>query len=164
VSATATTTVLPPAKAVRDLLEDLLGRDIEVSPSEPLVPGVKEPAAVAVYVDKGLRTCAVVTFDLALSAYAGAAIGLIPKGGAEACLEEGELTPMVRDNLSEVLNIFSVIFQKPNVPAVRLYGVYEPGELPPADVSAYARTVGRRLDVTVKVAGYGFGRLAVVAL
>lgn len=157
-----TTAALPHAKSVRDLLEDLLGRDVDVSPSQPLVPGPKEPCAIAVYVDHGVRTSAVVSFDLALAAYTGASIGLIPRGGAQACIEDRELSPMVRDNLAEVLNVFAALFHSASGTPLRLYGYYEPGELPPTDVSAFVRTVGRRLDISVKIGGYGAGRLAVV--
>ena len=159
---TAAATVLPHPKAVRDMLEELLGRDVEVAPCDPLVPGEKELVSVAVYVDDSLRTCALVACDLPLSAFAGAAIGLIPRGGAEACVEDRELSPMVRDNLYEVLNIVSALFNLPGHVHTRLYDLHAPGELPPADVSAALRAIGRRLDLTVEIGGYGSGRIAVV--
>ena len=43
--------VLPTSKAVRDLFEEMLGRDTDVARTEPLVPSPKVPSAVAVYVD-----------------------------------------------------------------------------------------------------------------
>lgn len=159
---TATTT-LPTPKAVRDMLEELLGRDVAVAPApEPLVPGDRELVSVGVYVDDALHMAAVVVTDLALSAFVGAAIGLIPKGGAEACVEDRELSPPVRDNLYEVLNIVSALFNLPGQPHLKLYGVHSVGDLPPTDISALVRAIGNRLDLTVSVAGYGSGRVAIV--
>lgn len=156
-------TTLPHPKSVRDTLEELLGRDVEVAPAtDPLVPGVKEPVSIAVYVDDQLRTAALALTCLPLSAYAGAAIGLIPKGGAEACIEDKELSPMVTDNLYEILNILSALFNLPGHPHLKLYKVHTIGEIPPTDVSALARAIGHRLDLTVAVAGYGRGKLSFV--
>ena len=154
--------VLPTSKAVRDLLEDMLGRDIDVARSEPLVPSPKVRSAIAVYVDARLRAGAIVAVELPLAAFAGAAIGLVPRGGANECVEEGELSPTISENLHEVLNICSMLFNQPGARHLRLYKVYDPSELPPVDISAYLRTLGRRLDLSVRVAGYGAGKLGVV--
>lgn len=158
-----TTTTLPHPKAVRDMLEEMLGRDVEVAPAtEPLSPTEKDLVSVGVYVDDSLGTAAVVVADLALSAFAGASIGLVPKGAAEDCVDERELTPMIRDNFYEVLNIVSALFNLPGHPHTRLYAMHAVGEIPPSDISARIRALGARLDLTVKVAGYGAGRLSFI--
>jgi hypothetical protein len=43
--------------------------------------------------------------DLPLAAYAGAALGLIPSGGAQACIEDKELSANMGENVTEVCNI-----------------------------------------------------------
>jgi hypothetical protein len=98
---------LPPPKAVRDLLEGMLGRDIEVTTGGRVSP--KDCGALAIYATDRHRTTAVVTIDLPLAAYIGAAVGLIPVGGAEVALEDGALTPMLLENLTEVLNVFASV-------------------------------------------------------
>ena len=159
-----TSASLPTPKAVRDLLLDLLGRNVEVDVADPYAPAQNEPATLAVYVDDGMRTMAVVAADLPFSANVGAAIGLIPKGGAEAAIEDGELSPLLQDNLSEVLNICATLLNTPGQPHVRLHAAYPPGVMPPSDVPGFATVLGQRLDLTVEVAGYGKGRFSVVAL
>ncbi|HET7328547.1 MAG TPA: hypothetical protein VFJ14_14820 [Nocardioidaceae bacterium] len=158
------TTALPTTKALRDLLLDLLGRDVEVAPTEPYAPEADERATSAVYVDDSMHTSAVMVADLPFSAYAGAAIGLVPVGGAKAAIEDRELAPTVRDNLYEVLNICASLLNGEGRPHVKLHTMYEPGAWPPADVSAYAKALGRRLDLTVDIAGYGSGRLSIVVV
>lgn len=156
---TATTT-LPSGKDVRDMLEGLLGRDVTITPSTPVEPD--KPVAVGVYVDDSTRTAVVAVTDLALAAYAGAAIGLVPPGGAEAAVEDGALPATLRDTFVEVLNVLSALFNVPGSPHLRLYAAYEPGEAAPPDVAAGIRSSGGRLDLAVAVAGYGAGGLSFV--
>ncbi|NHA00575.1 hypothetical protein G5V59_12575 [Nocardioides sp. W3-2-3] len=53
---------------------------------------------------------ALIACDLTFSAHAGAAIGLVPVGGAEAAIEDGKLTDTLAENLYEVLNIAASMF------------------------------------------------------
>ncbi len=155
-----TTTTLPSPKDVRDMIEGLLGRGVTVQPCSPLE--TDKPHSVAVYVDDNLNTAAVGVLDLPLSAYTGAAIGLVPPGAAEAAVEDGVLPGSVRANLDEVLNVLSALFNTPGARHLRLYATYAPGEPPPTDISGIVRALGRRLDLTVSVSGYGEGRFALV--
>jgi hypothetical protein len=158
----ATMVSLPPTKSVRDLLLDLLRRRIDLCPGHPYAPERGERATLAVYVDDAMRTRAVAIADLPFSAYAGAAIGLITSGSAEAAIDTKALPAPIRENLRELLNACASLLEAEGVPHVRLYEMYPPGTTPPIDVSGYARAVGRRLDLEVTVAGYGAGRLSIV--
>lgn len=155
---------VPVPKLVKDLLGDLLGRDVEISPGLPYAPLHGEAGTLAVYVDDATIVRAVIVADLPFSAHAGAAIGLVPAHAAESAIEEKTLPQTMEENLSEVLNICASLFNAEGLPHLRLYQVYAPGKLPPADVSACARTLGGRLDLAVEIAGYGKGRLSVVVL
>src|SRR5512139_998524 len=92
-------TSLPPLKAVRDLLADLLGREVAVEPGIPLEAAAHASAAYAVYVDERLQVVALVVIDLPLAASIGAAIGLIPAPRAEEAVAAGQLGPDLRENL-----------------------------------------------------------------
>jgi len=48
-------TYLPVPKVIRDLLTDLLDREVALSPSTPLAPTAKNPCTVGVYVDDLLQ-------------------------------------------------------------------------------------------------------------
>jgi hypothetical protein len=153
---------LPVPKEIRDLLTELLDRDVQVSPNAPLAPTANNPCTVGVYVDDSLQVTSVIAFDLPLSAHAGAAIGLVPAAGAEAAIGEGILTDTLRDNVYEVLNIAASLFNVDGATHVRLYDVHHAGLPVPGDILARALTLGRREDLAVDVAGYGPGRLSVV--
>ncbi|WGX97853.1 hypothetical protein [Nocardioides sp. L-11A] len=155
---------LPQPKQLRDLLTDLLGRDVTLSPSSPFAPGPDTPATVAVYVDDSLQIRALIACDLAFSARAGAAIGLVPLGDAEAAIGDGRLPDPMAENLAEVLNIAASTFNVPGADHLRLHLVHPAG--PPLDpqVRISTLTLGRREDVYVDIAGYGAGALSVILL
>jgi len=164
-AATTTQTPLPNAKDVRDLLEGLLGRDVDVTTGGAMVdPGAAGGALVGVYVDARLGLRALVVADLALAARAGAAIALMPAGAAEVAIEEEQLSEALYENAYEILNVTASLFNAEGAPHVRLDRCYAPGEPLPSDVAAYVLAYVRRLDLDATVKGYGAGRLSVLAI
>lgn len=156
------TVVLPHPKDVREMFAGLLGRDVEVAPGTPVVPTETARVAVGVYVADNLELTAVVAADLPLAAFAGAALGLIPKGAAEDAVAENSLPASIWENFAELLNIGASLLNHDGAPHVRLYGLHHPDELPTPDVAQLLRGLGHRLDLVVKISGYGAGALSVV--
>jgi hypothetical protein len=150
---------LPAPKQVRDLLSDLLGRDVTVAPADP--PGGKVPTT-AVFVHDDLSLAGVIGFQLPLAAHVAAAVGLIPPGGAEACIEDGELSAVFGENLAEVCNVLTTLFNSNGGPHVKLHALHRDGEDVPADIVGHLQAIGNRLDLTVEVAGYGNGTFSLV--
>src|SRR3712207_1536356 len=107
---------------------------------------------------------AVVVADLALAARAGAAIALMPAGGAEVAIEESALSQALFENAYEILNVMASLFNVGEHPHVKLDGCWAPGDAVPADVAQWVLSYVRRLDLDVDVKGYGTGRLSVLAL
>ncbi len=155
---------VPHPKQVRDLFLGLTGKEVEVSPSHPVLAG-REPAAVAVYVTDKLATGAVVAWNLDLAAYAGGALGLVPLPQTEQARNDGQLTAELSDNVYEVLNIFASVFNEVSgAPHLRLHAVHGVGDRLPTDVGSMLGYVVRRLDLQVTIPGYGGGRLSVVSI
>ncbi len=155
---------VPHPKQVRDLFLGLTGKDIEVGPVNPVVPG-RDPALVAVYVTDKLGTGAAVACDLPLAAYAGAALGLVPLPRAQEAIASGLLPDDLAENFYEVVNILASVFnENPEAPHLKLYKVHAVGEKLPTDVAASLGYVVRRLDLKVDVSGYGAGRLSSVSI
>lgn len=164
-SAVTRQTPLPAALEVRELLEGLLGRDVEATVGAAAVDPNQHPGAVVgVYVDDNLKLSAVVVVDLALACHAGAAIALIPACTAADAVEQGAITPMLFDNTAEILNVASSLFNADGAPHLRLYETYAPREALPADVATWVLAYVRRLDMELEVAGYGRGRASVLVL
>lgn len=154
------TTTLPSPKAVKDLFEGLLGRDIEVQPCG--APEVGTSAALGLYVNDHGRMTAVVTLDLPLAAYVGTSIALIPPGGAEAAIEDTFLSDAIFANVGEILNVFAAVLNECSTEHQRLMTTYRGVNDAPADARTLAVTFGNRLDLSVEVQKYGSGVLSCV--
>ncbi len=155
---------VPHPKQIRDLFLGVTGKDIEVGPVNPVVPG-KDAATVAVYVTDKLSTGAVIACDLPLTAYAAAALGLVPLVKADEVIASGVLPEDLAENFYEVVNILSSVFnENPDAPHLKLYKVHGVGERLPSDIARSLGYVVRRLDLKVEVAGYGSGRLSSVSI
>lgn len=156
------TAPVPHPKEVRDLFEGILGREIDISAGEPVLPNERTHAAVGVFVEDNLSLAAAIVADLPLTAFAGAALGLVPRDTALTTLSNNYVDETMWENFAEVLSVSSTLLNHDGAPHVRLYSSYEPGILPPADVSGFLHGLGRRLDITVGIAGYGSGCLSII--
>jgi len=154
------TSVLPASLAVRNLFEDLLGRDCNVSPGGPLMAADLPTATVAIYADNGGHIHGVIGMELALAANVGAALGLIPAGAAEDSIDEKTLFPNLAENVGEFYNVLTSLLNREGAPHVKLYQVVYPGGALPADARAHLLALGRRLDLMIEVARYGKGKFS----
>jgi hypothetical protein len=152
---------LPVPKEVRDLLEDLLGRTVEVSPADPLRAADIPKTLVALYVDDSLHLAGIIGLDFPLAVHAGAAIGLVPVGGAEACIEDREISKVIAENAVEVCNVLGSLLNRPGAPHLKMYQTFLPGVAPPADAGSHLLALGRRMDLAVDIGGYGGGKLSI---
>jgi hypothetical protein len=151
--------VLPGALAVRNLFEDLLGREVAVSPGEPISAEELSTATVAIFTDS-LKTYGVLGMDLPLAANAGAALGLVPAGAAEDSIDENQLFPNLAENVFELCNVLTSLLNRKGGPHIKLYQVVYPGDPLPEDARAYLLALGRRIDLTVEVSRYGGGKFS----
>lgn len=156
------TILLPSPKDVREMVEGLLGREVTVAPGRPVVPTADVRAGVGVYVEDNLSMAAVAAADLALCAFAGAALGLVPPGNAESAVADGVLPATMWENFAELLNIGASLLNADGAAHVRLYSTTAPNELPANDVGQLLRGFGHRIDLTLTIAGYGSGALSIV--
>jgi hypothetical protein len=160
VSETLFQSPLPNRHAVRNTIQDLIGRDVELSDGVP--PQAKTTNVVAVYVTDKLATSAVAVVDLECAARMGGSLGMIPKAVVEEAIAARELPSPLDENCYEVLNVLAAVFNVPNAPHVRLYKMYGPNSPLPADVAALGALAGSRMDVELVIAGYGAGMLSIV--
>jgi len=151
---------LPGLMPVRNMLEDLLGREVTVTPADPVAKDDLPSMAAALYVDGAGRLAAVLGMNLPLAAHAGAALGLMPAGAAEASIEDKQLSPMLLENVQELCNILTGLLNREGGPHLTLYRVVAPGDGLPSDAAAHLLALGNRLDVRVQIARYGAGLLS----
>ncbi|HUX69766.1 MAG TPA: hypothetical protein VMV41_04580 [Cellulomonadaceae bacterium] len=158
-------TPLPAGMEVRDLLEGMLGRDVEIEAgADAVVPTTFPGAVTGVYVDDQLRLSALVVIDQPLAACLGAAIALIPVQTAQSAVDDGFLPPALFDNAAEILNVMASLFNAEGAPHLRLYATYAPGETLPADVATWVPAYVRRNNLAASVKGYGRGLISVLVI
>jgi hypothetical protein len=160
VSAVVESSPLPSRMSVRNVVEGLIGRDVDISDGMPVPP--KTTNIVAVYVNDKLGTQAVIVVDLEAGARFGGALGMVPRGGVDDAIKERKLSDVLKDNCYEVLNVLASVFNAGTAPHVRLYQMYGPNESVPADVAQVTGIAGTRMDIKLKVAGYGDGAMSIV--
>ena len=153
----------PDRKQIKDLFEGLLGREITLSDTSPVLTDTRPRPTFAVYVDDRNRLSAVALMDFALTAWSGAALALLPKGGAEDSIDEKELPANLLENAAELLNVLASPIGDAAGVHQRLHQTFGPDELPPADVLMRSNQLGARLDVKLDIAGYGAGSLSVLS-
>ena len=159
---TAGTVQLPAAKDVRDMLSGLVGKPVSVNPGAPVTPTADKPVSVAVYVDPYMAINALCVMDLGASAYTGAALALLPPGGAQDAVEEDhELSGLLVEALHEVVNVLSALFNTPGAPHSKLHKLYAPGDELPGDIQGMLANFNR-IDLALEVPGYGKGGLSLV--
>ena len=159
---TTGTVQLPAAKDVRDMLTGLVGKPVGVNPGSPVTPTPDKPVSVAVYVDPHMAINALCVMDLGASAYTGAALALLPPGGAQDAVEEdGELSGLMVEALHEVVNVLSALFNTPGAPHSKLHKLYAPGEELPGDLAGMLAAFNR-VDLTIEIPTYGKGAISLV--
>jgi hypothetical protein len=146
---------------IKDVLDGLLGKDIEFQPGDPMTTTDTVGGVLASYVDDGGVLRAVAGWDLPAAAYVGAAVGLVPRGGAEDAVDERYLPESLLENLTEVCNVLASIFHIPGNPHLKLGQTYRPAAAAPDQETALLYALGQRIDLRLSVPGYGEGRLAV---
>src|SRR6478735_24719 len=135
---------LPDRKAIKDLFEGLLGRDVSIGDAIPVVFDHPRPV-VATYVDDNVTLTAVAVMDLQLAA-----------------IEDRRLPPNLFENASEILNVLAAPIGDGCGVHVKLSSTFAPGESVPPQVESVAVSLGARQDVTLDIAGYGSGRLSMI--
>ncbi len=161
---TAAVAHLPAPYHVRTLLEDLLVRTVEVRPGPPWAPLNGEPGTLARYIDERCVLRVLAVCDLRFSAYASAAIGLVPRVVAHRAIKQRMLDTLQQENLEEVLDICAGLYNVEGAPHLRLDLVSHIGAAVAPQVRAMSGVLGRRLDLTVTIEGYGSGRFSVVGV
>ena len=142
------------------MLGMLYGNDLRVRADEPAAADGNGIGYYAVYInDEGMPVTACCC-DIPFAAYSGAALSMIPPGGAEDAAKTGDLSEMMRGNLNEVMNICSRLFITEDTPHLKLDALYDSAEGLPEAVRSMVDAATGRSDFMVSIPGYGEGRIS----
>jgi hypothetical protein len=154
-----TTPTLPPAELVGRLIAGLVGRSVTVDKVPPPSLDLTEPMTVAAYVRDNGMLGAVAVSDLALTAQLGAALAMMPAGVAKEAIDNGALPDDLIDNHREIVNVAARLFNRANLPHVKLRDVSVTPTTLPGDVNGLLNRFTERLAIEIETEGYGVGRM-----
>jgi hypothetical protein len=152
---------LPTSKSIKDMIGDLVGREVSLSPGPAVLPMLTD-AYVAIYIDDATRMCALTVFDLPLAGALGGALGLLPPARVHDAVAKRSLPENAEENVAEVVNVMAALFNVPGAPHLRLQHLMRPDDSEPAQALALTGALGRRVDLVVEVTDYGSGGLSIV--
>jgi hypothetical protein len=141
---------VPKPKELSDHLAPLVGRSTNAKASAG--PNkFKDSCHTARYATRDQKLAALCLVDFELAALLGAALAMMPVGGAEDSIKEGKLSPILRDAFHEVANIIAGVLCVDGAPHVRWVGVEPTLAGLPADAKAIVAKPCERLDVRVEI-------------
>lgn len=152
--------VFPTDTQVHEMLGMLFGSALKINPVDPVATDADSNSMVAVFVNNEGSPATACVCDLPFAAFSGAALSMIPKGGAEDAARSGQLSEMMRGNLHEIMNICSRLFISNDTPHVRLETLYDKAEELPDNARAMVDAATGRSDFKVLIPGYGEGHIS----
>lgn len=155
-------TLLPEHLALAACLNALLGKQLKVSRTAPLVFNRQALPPLAVYENDSGAVVALCAFELGLASKLGAALALIPPQQAAECEQVGQLSGNIAENLGEVANIMARLLNAAGAPHVKLHEVLLPPWPVPEGMAKALAAPAQRLDLELSVPGYGAGKLTLL--
>ncbi|QDG51310.1 hypothetical protein FIV42_11325 [Persicimonas caeni] len=144
-----------------ELVGSLLGCEVVAEPSTQ--NSGTRPHAVAIYVTEEGTLRAALVCDSAIVNYAGAALTMMPAGTAQENQKKGIVPEMMFENLHEILNICSQLFQENYTSSVKLHEMYDTStKAPPQPIPMFLQKAPGRLSLTVDIEDYGSGEMMVI--
>jgi len=156
-----TTTQITPLQ-LTEILNSLYGADATVHENDSQSP-IPDPRVVATYrtAEGQLRFAIVV--DVALANSLGAALTMIPPGGAEDATAAGEVPDNIAENLHEVMNICSALFADVEHDRIVLDRLFRPGQIP-NDLHEALESGETLLQIDYAVPRYPSGQMSLLKI
>ncbi len=144
--------VTPTEKSVGEMLGMLFG-DVVVSVGAV----VAEEGYAARMVDDDNQLVALIVCDYPFVGFSGAALSMMPVGGAEDMIAEKDFSKTIMDNFYEVMNICSRLFMSDSSEHLRLDKTVDPDNLASELSSLNAGTI---VSFNIGIPRYGSGAIS----
>ncbi len=145
---------------LRNIAEELLGRQVAAKKATAFEPSAAKPAAVAIYGTESGPPLGLVVCELTLAAHLGAALSMMPAGAAETAARSKKLDGNLLENFQEVCNIWAQLFTESREERVVLQRIEPSITQLPAALKPPAVTVSLRADATLEIDRYGGGAIS----
>ncbi len=156
----ATDYLLPKSKDITAAFGMLYGNDIDVSDAEP--KPLSENRLYGLFVNSEGAPVAATMCDAQFAAFAGSALMMLPPGAAEEAAETGDLTPVMEENVYEILNICSRLFMGDDTPHLKLEKMYTDASELPEEAKKMISEAEASRGFGVEFPRYGAGSISFV--
>jgi hypothetical protein len=155
---------MPVPETVASVLTDLLGKEVRVKLGKPFALRPGSPIIFSVFRNDQGQSASVMTCDLLLAAYTGAALALISTGVEQEVMKMRKLPDNLFENFREVVNIVGgTLFNSPTTPHLVLCDVLtSPGSVP-AELKPVLTDPASWLFIDVSIEDYGNGKMTLLA-
>jgi hypothetical protein len=152
---------LPDVRKVQDILGMLFdGLDVKIGGTFDQTPN--GGAWFGVFIDNSASPVALCGADVSLAASLGSALSMLPPASAKEAARAHELSPGMRENLHEVMNICTRLVLDSTSPHLKLDQLCPVNALPAAAAGLLSRAPGRR-EFNLQLPRYGGGVLSLVS-
>ncbi|SOD74509.1 hypothetical protein SAMN05892883_3695 [Jatrophihabitans sp. GAS493] len=155
---------LPSAKSVKDVIEATIGRDCEIAAVDKISPVDGAGGMIVTYWDDQAKNQVAILWSPEAAAFVGSAFALLPPLAAKEMAAERDVRIDVIENLVEVCNVVSAVFEHPRNPGVRLNEPYFPLSQAPTELVKHMYQHFDRVDYDLTVDNYGTGKISFVAI
>ena len=158
----STSYYLPNDKETLGVLSMLYGDDIKVAKDDDSL-AIEDSKLYGLYVNSEGDPVGVCLCDTKFAAYAGAALSMLPPGGAEDAADSGDISATMKENVYEVMNICSRLLMSDDTPHLKLENMYNDVAELSDEAIEMIKTAESSSHFGVDIPNYGKGRLSLVA-
>ncbi len=152
----------PKPEQIRQIIMDLLGREVTVVRGDEFVLERDTPAVVSDYIADNGSIAAICMTDLRLSNALGAALTMVPPAQVDEIVKKWVVDEQNLENLAEIVNIMARLFNSDDCEHLKWNKAHTlPGDLPEETSTLMKAPLARR-DYDVTLDEYGSGKLSVL--
>lgn len=150
------TYIKPTAESVTSLLAMIYGDDLNTN---DLDAAAISGQRIATFINDDDKLVAACVCDRHFVVYSGAALAMIPAGGAEDMIAENSISDAIAGNFHEVMNICSKLLMSDSSAHLRLDKTLDYAQQ--ADLETSVDALATRLGFQIEIPGYGKGAMAI---
>ena len=154
---------LPAHQEIIDVFGMLLDRPLTFTVGRPIAPSKANPLLVASFASVDDKEVYALCFiDISLANSAAGALALLPGEEVKNNITLGEVPEELYVYLKEVFRVLGTLFNKPDVPQVKLHHLYRATGLLPHEDAVIIEEQIHRTDLTLSIDGYPDGKLSLL--
>jgi hypothetical protein len=154
----------PDRTSIEDLFRLLLGKPISAKTLKDRTLDIceKSPMFAGIFADRSETVRAAILIEFAVAMGTSGALAAIPSNVVLKNCKDVQITPVLRANVAEILNIAGSLLNATGAPHLRLLRVEDISGPPQGEIERLIQAGGRRIDIEIGVPPCPAGRVTVL--